>query len=304
MHTDRTCRAKTNIPVPEVFNYELSADNDIGGPYILMEYMHGTAALELQEQRECEAHVFGTAEQDARFWQQMASIQVQLATLTSDQIGSLHQHQDQDNFTVGPEILTGNGPWETSDQFCLDLANHQFEVAEHDAEPEVHHSESFALPLKFPKLMMQLMQRGQAQSNGPYAMANRDFGAHNVLVDNDFNIVGLIDFDGCMFAPIEAVAQLPLYIGLDRSIPGHIETRELALRRIEKTCHLIPRYVDLVRAATAELEGGAANGSSLSLTDALVSDAASAVQGLDEYGRHDRETNDKWMAAYDMLAQR
>lgn len=34
------------------------------------------------------------------------------------------------------------------------------------------------------------------------------------------------------------------------------------------------------------------------LADAMVSDAASVVQGMDAYGQHQAFVNDHWMAAY------
>lgn len=232
----------------------------------------------------------------------MATIHVQLARLTSDQIGSLHQ--DQDTFIVGPEIETGKGPWRTAKDYYSALVHHQSQVAEKDADEEVRNSALFALPRKFSELITELLQQGQAQSSGPYAMANRDFGAHNILVDDNFNIVGLIDFDGCIFAPMEVVAQFPAFMGVERPTPGHVETRPAALERKEEVRHLAPRYVNVVRTATAELESSSTNGGSVSLADALVSDAASVLQGLNEYGCHQGFVNDRWMAAYALLAQK
>lgn len=266
-----------------------------------MEYLHGTVASELRALRECEPYVFGTAEQDARFWHQMAFIHVQLANTTHDKIGSLHQ--DEDSLVIGPELVTGKGPWTTSEDFYSTLAHHRLKAAEQDAGAEVRNKPS-ELPYDFRNLMKNILVHGEAQTKGPFVMANRDFGAHNVLVDNEFNIVGLIDFDGCMFAPIEVAAQFPLYMGLQRPVPGHVETRELALKLIEKQRHLIPRYVELVRAITTELERSTGAESASSLADALVGDAATVVQGLNEYGQHQDFVNDSWMAAYDLLMRK
>jgi hypothetical protein len=284
-------RSKTDMPVPEVFAHDLSVDSIVGAPYILMSYIHGTVAAELQEARGCTQGIFGTPEQDHRFWTQMARYHVQLTSLTFDKIGGLRQVNDQ--FSVGPEMETGEGPWDTPQDYYSVLARHRMAVAQSDAEPEVRDSESFSLPLKFPPLM----QLYDSPSTGPYSLANRDFGAHNVLVDDDFNIVGLIDFDGVMAAPDAVVAQFPTFMGIDRAVPGYIETNEFALERIEKTSHLLPKYVALVR---AELDKSGGQGNT-HLADMLESDSASIVQGLNEYGQHQDFVNDAWMSAYDQL---
>lgn len=39
-------RAKTSILVPEVHSYNLDLTNDVGAPYILIDYIHGTVAAE------------------------------------------------------------------------------------------------------------------------------------------------------------------------------------------------------------------------------------------------------------------
>jgi len=267
-----------------------------------MSYVHGTSASELRELRNCDPSVFGTPEQDARFLRQMASIHVQLASLTFDQIGSLREsHDNPGHFIIGSEIETGEGPWDTAEQYFSAVSRHRLQVAEHDADSEVRGSDSFRLPLKFCELMSLL----QTHDAGPYSLANRDFGAHNVLVDDDFNIVGLIDFDGVIAAPIELVAQTPLFTGLDRPIPGFVETNEFALKRLERTKGRIPQYSEFVRAAVvSDTEGAVGLADASGLADAMVSDAASVVQGMNAYGQHQAFVNDRWMAAYAMLLQK
>jgi hypothetical protein len=296
--TDTIHRLNTNIPVPEVFGHDLSADNAVGAPYIFMSYIHGTVARDLQQAHECEEGVFRSPEQDSRFWRQMAEYHVQLASLTFDKIGSIHQKGD--DFFIGPEIETGEGPWNTAQDYYSTLVRHKIEVAEIDAAPEVRERDSFSFPNKF----MELMQASDTQNAGPFGLANRDFGVHNVLVDNEFNIVGFIDFDGVMAAPAAIVAQLPLFMDVSRPIPGHVETRELALARMEKTAHLLPKYVGLVREAAAQQGGSASTRNTSSLADEITSDAASIVQGLNAFGQHSGPVNDRWSGAYELLLQK
>jgi hypothetical protein len=294
---DMNHRLNTDIPVPEVFGHDLSADNAVGAPYIFISYIHGTVAKDLQLAHECEEGVFGSPEQDSRFWRQMAEYHVQLASLTFDKIGSIHQKGN--HFFIGPEIETGDGPWDTAQDYYSALVRHKIEVAESDAAPEVRESDSFSFPRKF----MDLMQASNAQDAGPFGLANRDFGAHNVLVDNEFNIVGFIDFDGVMAAPSAIVAQLPVFMDISRPIPGHVETQELALARMEKTAHLLPKYVGFIREATGRQGGSASSRNTSNLADEITSDAANIVQGLNAFGQLSGPVNDRWSKAYELLLQ-
>ena len=86
-------REKTSIPVPEIYSYNFgSGDGDgVGAPYILMSYVHGNIASELQAEvaGQSNSNLFGTPEQDQEFRRPMADIQVQLANCTFDRIGAI-----------------------------------------------------------------------------------------------------------------------------------------------------------------------------------------------------------------------
>lgn len=60
----------------------------------------------------------------------------------------------------------------------------------------------------------------------------------NVLVDNEFNIVGFIDFDGVMAAPSAVVAQLPVFMGMLHPAPGFVEIEEIRSEVPERNCSL------------------------------------------------------------------
>ncbi|GAB7328950.1 hypothetical protein MBLNU13_g00820t1 [Cladosporium sp. NU13] len=288
----------TSISVPKVFGHDLTAENEVGAPYILMQYLHGTTASDLQDAKDCGIGTFGSPEQDRHFWSQMASYHAQLTSITFDKIGSLHQ--DGDNFTIGPEIETGEGPWDTSEQYYEALVRHRTKVANSDAPSEVRDSQTFSYPSKF----MELMESAEDRNTAPFGLANRDFGAHNVLVDNEFNIVGFIDFDGVMAAPSAFVAQLPVFMGMLRPVPGFVETREITLKCLQETAHLLPKYIGLVQAAVAQQEVRTGRKVSSGLAGLLMSDAASIVQGLNDFGQHRSLVNDRWSAAYDLFLQK
>ncbi len=177
-------------------HYDLDLNNDIGAPYILMDYINGAAASELRRIKNCDRGLFGTAEQDQKFRQQMAKIQVELSTFNFDRIGGLYQDEQSSEFFIGPELMTGKGPWTSPMDFYIDLADHAMAVCATETKPEVHEKTSFAVPVLFKELISYVYQSRQDPTGASFRLTNRDFGAHNLLVNDDFDIIGVIDFDG------------------------------------------------------------------------------------------------------------
>lgn len=255
-----------------------------------MDYVHGTVAAELREAKNCVIGLYGTPDQDRKFRQQMADIQVTLSSFTFDQIGSLYWDEQASTFFIGPETETGKGPWTSSMDYYADLGDHALQVCIASADPEAQTSGSFANPILF----KHLMSLYATSTTGPFRLANRDFGAHNLLVNDNFDIIGVIDFDGVMAAPIEVVAQYPSLTGLDREAPGHVQTVQAAIDRAKRVAPRLVEYRDMVRVEEARsgIEG---------LADLMVSDAASVYQGHLGYMGHQLFVNDRWMKAYAKL---
>jgi hypothetical protein len=194
----------------------------VGAPYILVEYIHGSVASELRQAKSCGLQMIGKPEQDRKFREQMAQIQATVASFRFPKIGSLYHDPDTDEFYIGPELQTGRGPWISSTQYYDDLVDHLLKSA--STSDELKRSQSFMLP----SILGHLMRTHQEEKSGPFRLTNRDFGAHNILVNDNFDIVGVIDFDGVMAAPLEAVAQYPILSFLDVDPPGVVYTAPAA----------------------------------------------------------------------------
>lgn len=264
-----------------------------------MDYIHGNVASEMRLAKDCALGLYGTPEQDWSFRREMAMIQAVLATFTFDQIGSLYQGPATEEFFVGPDIETDKRPWSNSSDYYADMAQHSLQVCVNNAAPEVLTSASFTLPVIFTDLMEFCGGSDGNSSNGPaapFCLTNRDLGPHNLLVDEEFHIVGVIDLDGIMAAPYEVAAQFPLFAGLDPEPPGHFETKPMALERIKRTEPLIREYNGMVK----EIEEGA-NSPGQKIWNIMLSNGARVVQGLSQYKGHQKFVNDKWMDAYARL---
>ncbi|KAF5976140.1 protein kinase-like domain-containing protein [Fusarium bulbicola] len=285
---------KTSIPVPAVHSCSVDTTNQVGAPYILMDYMHGTVATELRDANECEGGLFGTPDKDRSFRTQMAEIQAALSFFKFHEIGSLYQDEETYDFFIGPETETGKGPWSSSLEYFDDISNHALQVCLHDASPDVQTATSFANPILFRHLMS--LYRQHTSNKESFSLVNRDFGAHNLLVDEAFQIVGVIDFDGVMAAPIEVVAQYPILTGLNREPPGCVETRPAAIERVERMEPKLKEYKEMLEGAERKL--GHDDKGATPIADLLLSDAASVFQGLVRYQGHQVFVNNQWMEAY------
>ncbi|KAK7432919.1 hypothetical protein QQZ08_000390 [Neonectria magnoliae] len=202
--------------------------------------------------KNCDFGLYGTPEQDRSFRWEMAGIQAVLATFTFDQIGSLYQDLATEDFFVGPDIETDKGPGSHSSDYFADLAEHSLRVCVNNAAPEVVASASFALPV----ILTDLMKRSSdSDSDGnssnaaaaPFCLTNRDLGPHNLLVDEEFHIITVIDLDGIMTAPYQVAAQFPALAGLDPELPGYVETMPMAIERIKRTEPLIKEYSSVAK---------------------------------------------------------
>lgn len=269
-----------------------------------MSYIHGTVARKLRTTEQGRAGLFGTVSQDRRFRQQMANIQVQLALHTFDRIGSIYQ--DGDSFTIGPEVETGLGPFDNSAQYWKALVRHLLKEAEAEAGPEVCESPSFKVPYMFADLM-QLC--GGYVASGPFSLVNRDFGAHNLLVNDEYEIVGLIDVDGVLAAPKEMVARFPDLTGLQRETPGHVETENpWAMERIRKTAPQLDEYQNMVDYAVTQALAEESNWRKVwhirDMASLMTSDTGSVLQGLTSFAFHQKFVNDRWMDGYEYLRRK
>ncbi len=251
---------------------------------MLMEYINGNTASELRERKECAPSVFGTKEQDARLRQQMARIQIDLARCRFDSIGSLRFNEKDNEFFVGPETVTGLGPWRNSFAYYIDAAEHALRSAA--SRDELNSRPSFALPLVF----KDLVTRFCSDDTGPFSLTNRDLGFHNILVDDNFSIIGVIDLDGVMAAPKEIVGQFPVLSGLDPPAPGIPPRNALTKQREEKEKPVIESYAALLRAYADGPEGQI-------FADIMAAPHA-IVRGLRNFEMHADFVNDSWMESF------
>jgi len=196
--TMRYVRQHTTIPVPEVYAFDTTSMNPARSPYILMECIHGwRTPLKLQDLPDAVLqHILD----------QLADVLVQLSALQFKQIGYLHDDVDgqyridamldRKGKRVGPLSSAGDyykwradQPLNRSNESVVDIQEASF------------HAYLYRLALPF-------LMNG-VRNDGPFPLAHNDLGVHNVLFDDKWKLVGVIDWSGACVVPWESFAQFP-----------------------------------------------------------------------------------------------
>jgi len=151
---------------------------------------------------------------------------------------------------------------------------------------------SFALPLLF----KELVRRYCPNDTSPFSFTNQDFGFHNVLVDDSYSIIGVIDFDGIMAAPKEVVGQFPALCALDPPASGVPPRNEFVEVREEQEKPSIGSYSTSLRTL--------AIGSERQIFADMMSIPKSLVRGLNAFISHQDFIGDQWMDSFLYLLQK
>ena len=279
---DQGGRQHTNVPVPEVHAYDASSENEIGASYMLLTYIHGNVADKCHLNSDQSRHVLN----------QMVEIMVKLAAHTFDCIGCLSV-DEEGHFTISTDLETNGGPYKTAQEYYNATSVHRFHHyadryfrnnGEADCEPGLH------LPFLFNNLMPMLTDC--MKDTGPFFLTNTDFGMHNVLVDANLNIVGIIDCDSLMAAPIHVTAQYETLLGRTIPLPGLATQESVTTQTFVKGKVDFDYLVERVAIAETKLHGNTP------IADAMVSDGARLVEGLHRYRAMQDWVNAEWVKSY------
>ncbi|KAI5861327.1 kinase-like domain-containing protein [Durotheca rogersii] len=241
-------RQKTDIPIPRVYGYELDGRNSVGCPFSIMEYIDGNTAEEVSRTYPG-GHEGIPTQFEQKFWRQIAEIMIKLAAIRLPEIGSVTLGQaDQGSFVVGPLIGTSSGPYASAAAFYADyplalgrsLANGGLPVDGQDELVEAFRS----LAASFPPPAVRAGKGGPADGFG---LANFDLNPNNVLVDREFNVLAVIDWDSVVAVPDAALYRIPFLMGTSCAVPGVLDEctavreRQLRARRFAGVVEAVGR---------------------------------------------------------------
>ncbi|KAB8346368.1 hypothetical protein FH972_023410 [Carpinus fangiana] len=210
--TMRLVRQRTSIPIPEVYAYEREGTmlaEAAGASYMLLQGFYGNSILEKTYD------LSSIPDQTLRrLLHQWAGYVVELSSITFPAIGGVVESPTAPGgFDIGP-LATDDagicGPFTSAKDYFTALADGALKhslALPWKANDEHHHLRQVG-PAIVADVVANAPQlfggAGSVNSTGPFSLFHMDLGIHNILVDDSFNILAVIDWELASTAPATA----------------------------------------------------------------------------------------------------
>ena len=233
--------------IPKVHGYDLNDVNPVGCPFSITDYIHGNTAEEVSRAYPGDDDI--PVQFRKKFWWNIAKIMVQLASVRLPKIGSIFRDETRpDSFIVGPLVETGSGPYDSAAEFYADypmaLVRH-FRTRERE---EVEGEEELAIAFRKIAACFAAPPTQGDEMDAGFGLANFDLNANNVLVDMEFNVLAVIDWDSVITVPNAGLYRFPFLIDIGSAIPGVFETLPAIIKRQQ----LSREFAEVVEAAAEQ----------------------------------------------------
>ncbi|CAG9993120.1 unnamed protein product [Clonostachys byssicola] len=223
--TMKTLKSQTTVPVPCVFAFSTSSQNEFGFPYTLMEALPGKTlggvlAKNIPPQFR------------PKVASQFAEILFQLENLSFDTLGRISCGQNCDQ---SPEIIPVDPdacrqPSTSLEWFYNERQRkNKLAMAQHVGDKQWI-SACWILKAAISHII------SEDRVYGPFPLCHPDLHYGNILFDEDYNITGIIDWDGAQTVPLERLAVSPEFITFPGLSPEEnqdtIDFRELVVAHL------------------------------------------------------------------------
>ena len=213
---DTPSSQNTSIPVPQVFDVNEDRARLIGFPFLLMEFIDANSAEDVAARQGAPWGMIPDRF-ELHFWRQIAGVMVELASIRAPRIGSIAAGSTKSQILLAPLSDSRSGPYSSRSEFYDDYAvalgrqfgHESIKIAEGEL---VRRFREFADRHCSDTL-------GSARETD-FGLAHFDLSPSNVLVDDEFNIKAVIDWDSIYALPRAALHFLPKLMSLDCQPPG------------------------------------------------------------------------------------
>ncbi|POR39069.1 Protein kinase-like domain protein [Tolypocladium paradoxum] len=191
-----------SVVVPEVYAYEGPGSRlatAAGAIYMLLEGFYGNTLQDIAPDL-CSLPIQVASQEHVMAQWTMA--QTQLATLAYTQIGSINSITESGEPVIGKlstaaaEGLIPQGLFSTATEYFIAIGRAAFRKAKLLDEERNQNSSHFSIS-RLGALTTGLFKASQAY----YPLNRMDLGTQNIIVDDDFNFLGLIDWEFAQAAP-------------------------------------------------------------------------------------------------------
>ncbi|KAL2691413.1 hypothetical protein Neosp_001798 [[Neocosmospora] mangrovei] len=222
--TMKVVREHTSIPVPQVFCFEVSADQPFSYPYILMEALDGRTFPE-------GLATAIPAQHRAKVAKQLANVFAELQNLTFSRIGRLWcgENADEPVKVVKMAWHASPGPLETSLEYFyhhVQKQNQHIMYRMHPGDPDWS-TACWVLKMSLAHVVIEDRVRG------PFPLTHFGLQFRNMLFDDEYNLTGLIDWTYAQAAPLEHLSAFgeffrsgDISLELERLVVGSLREME------------------------------------------------------------------------------
>lgn len=200
--TMKMIQEHTTVPIPQVFDFQTSADQPFGYPYVFMEYLGGrTLPNGLGRAIPSQHH--------NKVARQLANVFAQLQNLTFSRIGRLWcgENADQPVEIIPMAWHATPGPLETSLEYFYNQKQDENReaISMHPDDPNWR-TACWVLKTALTHMIIEDRVRG------PFPLCHLDLHFGNMLFDNDYNLTGIIDWSSAQAAPLEQLSVCPEFV--------------------------------------------------------------------------------------------
>ncbi|KAK1241853.1 hypothetical protein MKX07_007676 [Trichoderma sp. CBMAI-0711] len=187
--TMRLIRDKTSIPLPEIYEFDTTANNEIGAPYLCMSFLPGRPVSQLWFDK---SSALPLEDLRLRILTSVSRSMAQLSCLTFDTMGAIMEDEfgtivigtmyDCDQQEDGSITYSSSGPYSSVSAFLKDKY--------------VTISQENVWGKAKTKVMEAIIAcRPTFDSPPGFVLCHPDFDSQNVLVDDQGNVTGFMDWD-------------------------------------------------------------------------------------------------------------
>ncbi|PIG82838.1 hypothetical protein AARAC_003169 [Aspergillus arachidicola] len=199
---------ETNIPVPHVRMVESDPNSPVGASFMLMDCLRGNVGMDLSMALPSEHKLGG--------FSTMVKIQIKMFNIRLPKIGKTTGINDDGSYRQGPIPGLG-GPFNTAAEFFRAWSTKVEFGLSHDQLKDAAGSfadELLISGLAFKALMNDMAEELLTSNEGPFPLCHGDFGHNNMIFDDNYRLLGVIDWEGAFAAPCEISGEFPLTLSV------------------------------------------------------------------------------------------
>ena len=226
-------RKNTEAPVPQIFAYSSDCINELGSPFMLMSKLPGKSAYEVWFEgpyspmyafRTADVPSVSTEKKRVNFLRSLARTMTEIQKLSFDKIGMPEISQDGQTISVGPSYTwreedldkaTERRPFSTTRMYAAVALAKNFKVNPH-AEWNAANYRNDGIRDILDIIFSQPVFTQGSTSPETFTIHHNDLDFQNILVDDEGNVTGIIDWDKAFAAPrCIGAAAVPIFLRSD-----------------------------------------------------------------------------------------